>query len=134
VSPRRDETGQGPARTPDRGDEDLAPETTRGDQPLTRPASEAAEEGETPGGLESGGPAGTLPVGPATDDVEEPGPPLPGGGPPHDPSGGEEPGPDDRRPVVRDDPGGPPPPKPLTEWPKEADDDDGVPGVGVPPA
>lgn len=27
-----------------------------------------------------------------------------------------------------------PPPKPLTEWPKEADDDDGVPGVGMPPA
>jgi hypothetical protein len=133
VSPRRDETGQGPARTPDRGDEDLAPETTRGDVPLTRPASEAAEEGETPDGLESGGPAGTLPVGPATRDVEEPGPPLPGGGPPSDPTGDEEPGPDDRRPVVRDD-SEERPPKPLTEWPKEADEDDGVPGVGNPPA
>jgi hypothetical protein len=35
---------------------------------------------------------------------------------------------------VAPDDSGTPAPKPLTEWPKEADDDDDVPGVGVPPA
>ncbi|WP_217913785.1 hypothetical protein [Miltoncostaea marina] len=130
-------TGRGSLDPPaDRGAEDRAGQTTRDDQPGAHSGSPAREEAETPAALERGGPAGTMPLGPAVGDVVDAGPPVPGAAEPEE-------GRDDEAQVTGDaragaaagepegrragDAG-----EPIGGWTSGAGDDD-LPGVGAPP-